>query len=970
MGWVKYMRKILWTITSFLICNTVMAQVPEKAASSIMKAFQNGAAKISPALRVPVGKLRYVPPVKSSAPALPQELLRQKRASAVDATAVERNIAQQIVLQTKIDLPIVTIRKMVASGERAEGILRAIFAVTPQAERIALLQNEFLTLTAERRVPVSVEQAQSAVRHFRIDLMHKQEVLETLEKFSSVEALGQADKELLRQAAQALADIAGIGFYGSSKDVALILSVYEKASSTLLEPIFFTAAARALLSLQAYMPLEELLMKAPKTEAMLGVADFIRDEGLPIFVSQAVSSSVQADWSVLQKQFSQVSRLNAYHFDFSSQATRNWLQLRVYREVEASAASLEIAEQASLENAPRAPQHFTASEVEKTTVQEADVALEKGQAVSSQPGLSAEKLQKDPLYDPMLAAEGTFSTPRPLMQEEINPIEQSVSEKPYQPVVPVLSHMPRTGLVSNQYPSGLKDEDRIIRDWLEYFKNGYFRPRDQVETIEGMSAAKANNVMEYLYYMPLEEAEKVILNPIRETGRLPDFMYDARLIEGTKRLPAGYYKNKFNENVKRFVELAEEDGSIYTHNVELKDLAASMADYSFKQGFRYTNDPQMTAGLRRNWKELVDEIRRPGMKTDRSLINALWRKPVHIENGKTVSLKEYFTQTRPTAFFKEGRMPEFFLNSDKWVSWENERRNLAAAEYMDQNVQPRSTLLDRVQDWLVLGKKSKYLTLDQFGEVMVGQYKKTFGQAVRTNEQEYLEGISPALLEDITPSSTTVKINNFDKIGGVCQMSFSEGGYMGPVREGYDGTSTVSRFEVKRFFDVPVVTFDLATLSPEVLTLKSVPYLRDLKKPDLDKVRASTMVGDGLDPTRDLLGVRQAEAALPMVPHLKATVYPRARLEGYDKFKPEYLDGGGLAGYLTLFTPDFYPLKKIRRLRFDGWKPYWQIQYFVRKEVAALAGFIHRDRLTFSDQVKDRVVPDSSAPSKAADPEK
>ena len=52
--------------------------------------------------------------------------------------------------------------------------------------------------------------------------------------------------------------------------------------------------------------------------------------------------------------------------------------------------------------------------------------------------------------------------------------------------------------------------------------------------------------------------------------------------------------------------------------------------------------------------------------------------PVPLDGGKSVSLKEYFTQKRPTVFFKEGSTLEFFLNSKKWVAWENERRNLAA----------------------------------------------------------------------------------------------------------------------------------------------------------------------------------------------------------------------------------------------------------------------------------------------------
>ncbi len=61
-----------------------------------------------------------------------------------------------------------------------------------------------------------------------------------------------------------------------------------------------------------------------------------------------------------------------------------------------------------------------------------------------------------------------------------------------------------------------------MRDWLDYYKHGYFKPRNQIEVIEGMSAAKANNVMEYIYYMTMEEAEELILKPLRETGRLPE----------------------------------------------------------------------------------------------------------------------------------------------------------------------------------------------------------------------------------------------------------------------------------------------------------------------------------------------------------------------------------------------------------------------------------------------------------------
>ena len=954
------MKRFLAVFAGFLVCTPVLAQLPVKQAAKAVKIMERGTKNVSTGLAA--GGLRAaagmrVPSVSAAAGQLPAA------AVSVDRVALQKNILEQSIRQSGLKSPAEWIRRAVERGDQNKELLRTIFAVTDKPARTALLQNEFLTLTLERKVPVSPEQAAQAIKTYRLDLGQKQDFLTDLTDIPSPAAFSQADPKQLLQAGQVLADLAGIGFYGNTQDAPLILTTYRSASKTVLEPVIFTAAARALLQLQAYDWLELLFQQAGWTEASAGLADFILQKEIPVQLPQAVAVSGKTDWTPLEKALSLSCRLNVHQLDFSAQATQDWLRRSVH-----FTASAPVQETAAQPAAPVNPIPVFIPP-EKESLQVADISAELTtpgqQAVSNKATYgfftrsaipsSGVVYSGLPVLDWIGRVKKWFSS-----SKKTDPDFVSVADGSYNPVVPVLTHAPRTGLMSRQYPSGLEDEDGIIRDWLEYFKNGYFHPRDQVEAIEGMSAAKANNVMEYLYYMSLEEAEKVILNPIRQTGRLPDFMYDDRLISGTKRLPAGYYKNKFNANVKRFIELAEEDGSIYTHNVELKDLAASMADYSFKQGFRYTNDPQMTAGLRHNWKELVGEIRKRGLRADRALINDLWRRPVALSDGKTISLKEYFTQTRTTAFFKEGRMPEFFLNSDKWVALENERRNLAAVEFINQNTRPRSSWVDHVQNWLFLGKESDYLTLEQFGEVMASQYKKSFGAAVRTSEQEYTKGISPALLEDATPSSMTVKINNFDKVGGVCQMSFSDGGYMGRVREGYDGTSTVNRFDLVRFFNVPVVTFDFPSLKPRVLKLKSVPYLKDLKEPNLDQVRAGTMVGDGLDPTRDLLGVRQAEAALPKVPHLKATLYPRARLKGYEQDKPEYLDGGGLAGYLTLFTPDFYPIKKIYRLRFKGWKPYFKVQYYIRKEVPALAGLIHRDRLTFTEQVADRIVSDTA----------
>lgn len=518
---------------------------------------------------------------------------------------------------------------------------------------------------------------------------------------------------------------------------------------------------------------------------------------------------------------------------------------------------------------------------------------------------------------------------------------------------PVKLYAKLNHLFHRAYPSGLLDEERLISDWLEYYSNGYFKPRNQIEVIEGMSPAKANNIMEYLYYMSMEDAERLILDPLRQTGKLPQFMYTGDLIENTYRLPFGYYKNKFNKNVARFVELAEQDGTIYTDNVELKDLAISMKDYTFKQGFLYPNSPELTAGLKANWDELVTQITQRGLRADRDIVNELWRRPVHLPDGTQVSLKDYFTQTRRSFASNRDVTPSFYLNSPKWVAWENERRNLKAKEWFPRVVGQEDSLAEQLRKKITLGNPDDYLTLEQFGQVMRSLYLSAYGKELGMEEQALSDQSVFSGFRDEKPSSTTIKINNFDKSFGMCIAPMNEQ-YIGRVEAGYDGTSTVSRFEPVVFDEVEVVIFDPHTLEVSVKTIDKVSYLKDLKKPDIDKVRASTMVGDGIDFSRDLLTVERAEQALVHIPSLRATIYPKTRLSYADKIP--YMTGGGLPAYLALFTEDFYPIKTIKRLKKVDGKYTWVPEYYVRKEVAALAGMIARERLAFTSQIEDRII--------------
>lgn len=541
----------------------------------------------------------------------------------------------------------------------------------------------------------------------------------------------------------------------------------------------------------------------------------------------------------------------------------------------------------------------------------------------------------------------------------------------YKPRVPVLASVPKPNPVTKRFPSGMWDEEGIVNRWLEQYKSGYFHPRNQIEAITGMSAQKANNVTEYLYYMPIEEARETILNPLIRTGRLPDFMYDSRLITGTRRLPPGYYKHKFNKNVEKLLTLADEPGALYTNHFEVSDIIVGMRDYSFKQGFGIPNDPLMTSGLRKNWRAIVEEVEKKGVRGNAKKLNELWTSPVEtsipqkqfkpvdgkyiqVDGTRPVSLQDYFSQTRYTAFFKEGKRPDFYLNSEKWLSWENERRNLAAAEFMKgSGAARRETVLDRIQNRFVLGDRRNYLTLDEFGEVMTRPYRSNAEFAKGRSLSNVLADTG-ADLADSAPSSLKIRINNYEVTGGACQMAITDGGACRVPRPGYDGTSIIDRFNAVVDENVRTVVFDFKTLSPRVVTMKTVPHVKDLKPADLDLVRAGTMIGDRLDSTSDLLRVQKANEALRHIPDLRATIYPQSRLPG--EVLPEGLNGGGIGAYLTLFTRDFYPLKKVYRLRFNGMIPKLDAQYYVRKEVSALAGAIHRDRLTFLEQVADRVV--------------
>ena len=740
-----------------------------------------------------------------------------------------------------------------------------------------------------------------------------------------VEALVKDEKagQLLKTEAsqktytKAVNDIMDFGLYGDLADIRALYQAYGPVANTAVGQLLLVPVSRAMVVMGGPEQAEQIILNAPASTTKDKIVAFWQQHP----AATTTFFSLDPTLKDIQPVVKDLSGQQMFAFDFSPKATAYWMELsgRVRNSV---AAARRMPKHQVQQTGNAGPRAYIFSPLPEVKLAPGSIGAD----------FSATHL------NPLATAAAPASAP----------IKKSV-----------INHLRKNGA----FPSGLTNESALVSRWAEDYQNGYFRPRNQIETIEGMSPEKANNVIEYLYYMSTEDAEKIIIDPILTHSRLPDFMYDNKLVPNTQRLPFMYYKNKFNENVKNLIRLADGDITLYRSSAELKDLLLSMKDYTFEQGFAFTNSEELATGLQKKWEGIVKEVlKENNVPTNRALINQLWNEPVNLIDGKKVSLRDYFTQTRPTAFFPQGAMPEFYLNSPKWVAWENVRRDLISNEILPP--QPDSFINRIKKAWAGVDSR-KYLTLEQFGQLMTSPYLKVYkgmhADAVRKGAVSTHQ--TTAVAEDhIACIDEQIRQNNFDKIGGVCMSSFGDGGYLGNRDPNYDGTSLRSRYDPVVFDNVKVVVFDDVTLQPKVTTIDKVSYLKDLKKPDPYKEKASRMVGDGIDESRDLLSVQSASEVLLKIPSLRATIRPYNRISYAHNVAN--MRGGGMAGYLALFTPDFYPIKEVKLLREVDGKKVWVTEYFIRREVVALSGFIHRDRLTFSSQIslRDKIPATPQAP--------
>lgn len=859
--------------------------------------------------------------VKGTAAQVAKETGAAGLGMAVSADALQANVGVQILRSN--------MAKSATPLQVFQNDWKSIGAILEKQQNVGVLETP-LTENEKGLINEIVDLSNAQLEVCRADLAARVNNLKMQQNRQMLLETEQSQQDFVK----AVNDIVGLGLYGELKDVDMLTDLYMSVKDTKLGDLLLVPVTRAMVIMGSPEKARYLILDARDSEGREQLLSFWNKP--PTLIERNPQFSLDLDLQRIRPALKDTSAEGLFAFDFSPKATLYWVD-----------TGSKVRN--SIKSAKYSPDYLAKSLSEVKLVKPVKPVQPSVNWGSALERVDFPEVRLHAHAQPMTAP--TLAGAAPAQQAA------SVSPTP-------LSAAAKLQRKIKRYPSGLINERELVSRWASDFRNGYFKPRNQIETIEGMSAEKANNIVEYLYYMDLEQAEGAIIQPIMQTGRLPSFMHDNKLIPGTKRLPSMYYKNKFNDNVKRLVQLADGQGTLYSDTAELTDLLISMKDYNFKQGFAYTNSDELAGALRKKWETIVREVTKENTLADRALINSAWREPVELADGTKVSLRDYFTQTRPTAFFPQGAMPEFYLNSPKWVAWENVRRNLIAREILP--TEPDS-FINNVKKGFAGIDSNKYMTLQQFGELMRGPYLEVYRDL---REFDVREGAvsthqsTAAVAEDhIACLDEQIRQNNFDVVGGVCMSSFGDGGYLGNRDPNYDGTSLRARYEPKVFDNVKVVVFNDQTLQPEIRVINKVSYLKDLKKVDPYKEKASRMVGDGLDQTRDLLSVQSASAAILNIPSLRATIRPHNRIS-YAADVP-YMFGGGLAGYLALFTPDFYPIKEVKLLRTVNGKKQWVTEYFIRREVVALSGFVSRERLTFSSQanLREQVGPKLSRKS-------
>ena len=183
---------------------------------------------------------------------------------------------------------------------------RQILAHNNAKERALLLRSDFVALALDNKA--SQKDIQAAANFYRNNLKAEQKVL---------------FEGMVLPAVSTAADIASLGILGNQKDGELIYQTALKAQTTAQEALVTAAAARALLRLEAYEPLEALSRTSTvQPQLWEGLAQYAQDHKLPLYIfgnENGVRQTV--DVADAQKQLAKFGPLNQVAVNPSLEST-------------------------------------------------------------------------------------------------------------------------------------------------------------------------------------------------------------------------------------------------------------------------------------------------------------------------------------------------------------------------------------------------------------------------------------------------------------------------------------------------------------------------------------------------------------------------------------------------------------------------------------------------------------------------
>ena len=220
-------------------------------------------------------------------------------------TALERTIRGR--LYVPLSLP----HSSLLSQNSSISLARQILTHNRPDQRSLLLRSDFAVLALNNQAQLAdIEQA---VSFYRSQLTKPQKLFVGASLNPQAASAGTL--------AGTVADIASLGLFGSAeKEAPLITKVYQASIGTAAEPVITAVAARSLLRLGAYQPLERMSeLSTQQPQLWEGISSYAKANNLPLTIAQKERTAVEV--SSFQSSLQELGPLNTIVVNPSEEAT-------------------------------------------------------------------------------------------------------------------------------------------------------------------------------------------------------------------------------------------------------------------------------------------------------------------------------------------------------------------------------------------------------------------------------------------------------------------------------------------------------------------------------------------------------------------------------------------------------------------------------------------------------------------------